>query len=201
MEDIVVLVKDKKLINRGFLSGPYCPIYGFGGVLMTLSLQNFKNNPIILFILGVIICSILEYITSLAMEKIFHARWWDYSQRKFNINGRICLTNMIAFGVLGCIVIYIVNPIYFEKIQYLSDKSLNLICIMLLLIFIVDNIFSINIIKNIKLAKESIKDNTEEITKKVKEILIEKSAFTKRIVEAFPNMKIIRKKIQDKIKK
>ena len=201
MEDIVVLVKDKKLINRGFLIGPYCPIYGFGGVLMTLSLQNFKNNPIILFILGVIICSILEYITSLAMEKIFHARWWDYSQRKFNINGRICLTNMIAFGVLGCIVIYIVNPIYFEKIQYLSDKSLNLICIMLLLIFIVDNIFSINIIKNIKLAKESIKDNTEEITKKVKEILIEKSAFTKRIVEAFPNMKIIRKKIQDKIKK
>ena len=130
------------------------------------------------------------------MEKLFHARWWDYSNRKFNINGRICLTNMIAFGLLGCLIIYILDPIYFEKIKYLSTQILNIICIILLALFLIDSIFSVKIIKNIKLIKKNMKDNTEEITRRVKEILIEKSALTRRIVEAFPNMMVIKEKIK-----
>ena len=130
------------------------------------------------------------------MEKLFHARWWDYSNRKFNINGRICLTNMIAFGLLGCLIIYILDPIYFEKIKYLSTPILNIICIILLALFLIDSIFSVKIIKNIKLIKKNMKDNTEEITRRVKEILIEKSALTRRIVEAFPNMMVIKEKIK-----
>ena len=123
MEVMVVIFKERKIVNRGFLIGPCCPIYGFGGLIMTLLLQNIKNNPIILFLLSLLICSVLEYGTSYVMEKLFHARWWDYSNRKFNINGRICLTNMIAFGLLGCLIIYILDPIYFEKIKYLSLRS------------------------------------------------------------------------------
>lgn len=198
MEDIVVLVKDKKLINRGFLIGPYCPIYGFGGVLMTLSLQNFKNNPIILFILGVIICSILEYITSLAMEKIFHARWWDYSQRKFNINGRICLRTMIPFGLLGLFIMYVSNPFFFDVIEKIPNVTLNIICITLLVIFFIDNIVSFNIISNVNITSKKIKDNTEEITeeiaedltRKVKDILEKKSILHRRLIHAFPEMKM-----------
>ena len=196
MEVMVVIFKERKIVNRGFLIGPCCPIYGFGGLIMTLLLQNIKNNPIILFLLSLLICSVLEYGTSYVMEKLFHARWWDYSNRKFNINGRICLTNMIAFGLLGCLIIYILDPIYFEKIKYLSTKILNIICIILLALFLIDSIFSIKIIKNIKLIKKNMKDNTEEITRRVKEILIEKSALTRRIVEAFPNMMVIKEKIK-----
>ena len=196
MEVMVVIFKERKIVNRGFLIGPCCPIYGFGGLIMTLLLQNIKNNPILLFLLSLLICSVLEYETSYVMEKLFHARWWDYSNRKFNINGRICLTNMIAFGLLGCLIIYILDPIYFEKIKYLSTKILNIICIILLALFLIDSIFSIKIIKNIKLIKKNMKDNTEEITRRVKEILIEKSALTRRIVEAFPNMMVIKEKIK-----
>ena len=196
MEVMMVILKERKIVNRGFLIGPCCPIYGFGGLIMTLLLQNIKNNPIILFLLSLLICSVLEYGTSYVMEKLFHARWWDYSNRKFNINGRICLTNMIAFGLLGCLIIYILDPIYFEKIKYLSTKILNIICIILLALFLIDSIFSIKIIKNIKLIKKNMKDNTEEITRRVKEILIEKSALTRRIVEAFPNMMVIKEKIK-----
>ena len=196
MEVMMVILKERKIVNRGFLIGPCCPIYGFGGLIMTLLLQNIKNNPILLFLLSLLICSVLEYETSYVMEKLFHARWWDYSNRKFNINGRICLTNMIAFGLLGCLIIYILDPIYFEKIKYLSTKILNIICIILLALFLIDSIFSIKIIKNIKLIKKNMKDNTEEITRRVKEILIEKSALTRRIVEAFPNMMVIKEKIK-----
>ena len=196
MEVMVVIFKERKIVNRGFLIGPCCPIYGFGGLIMTLLLQNRKNNPIILFLLSLLICSVLEYGTSYVMEKLFHARWWDYSNRKFNINGRICLTNMIAFGLLGCLIIYILDPIYFEKIKYLSTQILNIICIILLALFLIDSIFSVKIIKNIKLIKKNMKDNTEEITRRVKEILIEKSALTRRIVEAFPNMMVIKEKIK-----
>ena len=196
MEVMVVIFKERKIVNRGFLIGPCCPIYGFGGLIMTLLLQNIKNNPILLFLLSLLICSVLEYGTSYVMEKLFHARWWDYSNRKFNINGRICLTNMIAFGLLGCLIIYILDPIYFEKIKYLSTQILNIICIILLALFLIDSIFSVKIIKNIKLIKKNMKDNTEEITRRVKEILIEKSALTRRIVEAFPNMMVIKEKIK-----
>lgn len=196
MEVMLVIFKERKIVNRGFLIGPCCPIYGFGGLIMTLLLQNIKNNPILLFLLSLLICSVLEYETSYVMEKLFHARWWDYSNRKFNINGRICLTNMIAFGLLGCLIIYILDPIYFEKIKYLSTQILNIICIILLALFLIDSIFSIKIIKNIKLIKKNMKDNTEEITRRVKEILIEKSALTRRIVEAFPNMMVIKEKIK-----
>lgn len=196
MEVMMVIFKEHKIVNRGFLIGPCCPIYGFGGLIMTLLLQNIKNNPILLFLLSLLICSVLEYETSYVMEKLFHARWWDYSNRKFNINGRICLTNMIAFGLLGCLIIYILDPIYFEKIKYLSTQILNIICIILLALFLIDSIFSIKIIKNIKLIKKNMKDNTEEITRRVKEILIEKSALTRRIVEAFPNMMVIKEKIK-----
>ena len=196
MEVMMVIFKERKIVNRGFLIGPCCPIYGFGGLIMTLLLQNIKNNPILLFLLSLLICSVLEYETSYVMEKLFHARWWDYSNRKFNINGRICLTNMIAFGLLGCLIIYILDPIYFEKIKYLSTQVLNIICIILLALFLMDSIFSVKIIKNIKLIKKNMKDNTEEITRRVKEILIEKSALTRRIVEAFPNMMVIKEKIK-----
>ena len=100
MEVTLGLIQSKKFVNRGFLIGPYCPIYGFGGLLITFLLQKYVNDPIVLFFMALIICGILEYVTSYLMEKIFHARWWDYSNKKYNINGRVCLDTIIPFGLL-----------------------------------------------------------------------------------------------------
>ena len=82
MESALVSFQSGKLINRGFLIGPYCPIYGWGGLIITLYLTQYKDNIFTVFFLAVIVCSILEYFTSYIMEKIFKARWWDYSDRK-----------------------------------------------------------------------------------------------------------------------
>jgi len=95
IETTLVSIEKKKFVNRGFLIGPYCPIYGFGGLAITILLKNYTKDPIVLFLMAVIICACLEYFTSYIMEKLFKARWWDYSKKKYNINGRICLETII----------------------------------------------------------------------------------------------------------
>ena len=99
METISISIRNKKFVNRGFLIGPVCPIYGYGVVLVSLLLQKYQNDIIVTFFMSIIICGFLEYFTSYFMEIIFKARWWDYSQRKFNINGRVCLENLVLFGL------------------------------------------------------------------------------------------------------
>ena len=193
IETTLVSIEKRKFVNRGFLMGPYCPIYGFGGLAITILLKNYTKDPIVLFLMAVIICGTLEYFTSYIMEKIFKARWWDYSAKKYNINGRICLETVVPFGILGCLVMYVLNPITFKYLNMLSNSMLNIISAICFTIFITDNIVSYNVIssftktvKTINVGK--IKDNTEEITKKVREVLIGKSFFNKRLMEAYPNL-------------
>lgn len=193
IETTLVSIEKRKFVNRGFLIGPYCPIYGFGGLAITILLKNYTKDPIVLFLMAVIICGTLEYFTSYIMEKIFKARWWDYSAKKYNINGRICLETVVPFGILGCLVMYVLNPITFKYLNMLSNSMLNIISAICFTIFITDNIVSYNVIssftktvKTINVGK--IKDNTEEITKKVREVLIGKSFFNKRFMEAYPNL-------------
>lgn len=109
-EIVYCSVLDKKFQNRGFLYGPYCPIYGFGALIIIRILLPFSNDPLYLFFTAIIACTVLEYITSWVMEKVFHLRWWDYSKNKFNINGRVCLWNSFLFGILGLVVIYGIHP-------------------------------------------------------------------------------------------
>ena len=112
MEVTKTLIDKKKFVNRGFLIGPYCPIYGYGVILLTILLKKYQSDIPATFIFSILICGTLEYFTSYFMEKIFHARWWDYSKRKFNINGRICLETLLPFGIMGCLILYIVNPAF-----------------------------------------------------------------------------------------
>ena len=100
-ETIYCSLLQGKFVYRGFLSGPVCPIYGFGAIFVITLLQPFKENILMLFLMGVVITSTLEYITSYLLEVIFHMKWWDYSKRKFNINGRVCAWNSSLFGILS----------------------------------------------------------------------------------------------------
>ena len=206
MEVCLSLIQEKKFVNRGFLIGPYCPIYGVGCVLITLCLQSFASNPFILFLMSLIICSGLEYATSYIMEKLFKARWWDYSNYKFNINGRICLRYMLAFGILGTIIIYIVNPYLISLISKLTSNVLYLISAIIAIIFVIDNIISFKIIYTFKNTFIKVaKDNTDEINKKVHEILLTKTGLAKRLRESFPDLQVkinkTKKKIEKEVKK
>lgn len=195
IEIINELITEKRYVNRGFLIGPYCPIYGCGVILMILLLNRYLNDPVVLFIMAVIICSILEYFTSYIMEKIFKARWWDYTERKFNINGRICLETMVPFGIGGLIIMYFVNPFITGVLNMIPTVLLKLISIILFVVFLVDNLISFKIIFKFRnITKKEERDNTAEITAKVKEILSKKSKLGKRLIKSFPDLRIKERK-------
>ena len=138
-EDGVSLVEEHRFVNRGFLNGPYCPIYGVGG-LTFLYVGQFIDNPIALFFAGGAIACVLEYITSYTMERLFKARWWDYSDWSFNLNGRICLYGFIGFGAASVGIRYL-HPYILDFVR--SLPSYNTWAIVLAILFILD-IFSTN---------------------------------------------------------
>lgn len=195
MEVILVGIKSKKFVDRGFLVGPYCPIYGCGALFITILLQNYSDNIFILFVLGMIICALLEYITGFLLEKIFKARWWDYSTKKFNINGRICLNTMIPFGLLGVVIMKIINPALFTVFNNMNTESLNIITIILLIIYLVDNVISVSILASVRKGSKLLdKDSTEEMSKLVRDKLLDMGWGHKRLSKAFPEAKYKGKK-------
>ena len=129
-ESTICSIGHRKLINRGFLNGPYCPIYGTGAVLVLLVLGRIRN-PVLLFFAGAVVTCSLEYLTSWLMEKLFHARWWDYSKRKFNIGGRVCLLGAVVFGAFSVVLILVLHPFVKSLTDRLTDAALSWICAIL----------------------------------------------------------------------
>ncbi len=107
-------IKDKKITNRGFITGPFIPIYGFAGIIFVLAFYGKNYTLLGLFAASMLIASTLEYITSYLMEKIFNARWWSYADDPFNLNGRICLGASVAFGVLSILSVKYIH-LYVEN--------------------------------------------------------------------------------------
>lgn len=193
METCYCWICTKKFVNRGFLIGPVVPIYGTGGVLVYVLLKRYLDMPLVLFIMSIIICSLLEYFTSYYMEKLFKTRWWDYSNRKFNINGRVCLFNMICFGILSLVIMYGVNPFLLDIIHKIDPMVLKTVVSILMTIFLIDLGISTKIIYNFKgISKNILTDATEEVNKKVKEVILSKGVLLRRIAQSYPNFKIRR---------
>ena len=194
-----------KLTNRGFLNGPYCSIYGFGALLIVFTLQKYISSPILVFIIGLLLTTLLEYFTSFFMEKIFSAKWWDYSNMKFNINGRVCLLNSIEFAILGLLLTYIIHPKIKLIISYIPENYIELISLSLLIIMIIDFIITLYTILNLKEKLKQIHSITEEIIKNKKkniqnidiiqslekiktDIIMKTSYFHNRLIKAFPEI-------------
>ena len=139
-------IRPKKWVNRGFLRGPICPIYGTGGLVMMICLlplrhitENLYINELLIFIAGAILCDIVEFMTSYIMEKLFNARWWDYSNKKFNIQGRICLTHTFYWGTCSCLFVFILEPIMnLYLVGQVSETSRNILTYIFLTVFAFD---------------------------------------------------------------
>lgn len=197
IETIYVTIKQKKVANRGFLIGPYCPIYGLSAILMVTILSSYKSDNVILFIVGLFIASALEYITSFILEKLFKVRWWDYSDHILNIDGRVCLTNSIMFGFLCIFLLQFLNPKIETFILDIPSTTRYITSITCLVVFSLDTILSyITIYKIEKIAfiKYGLKkDYTEEIARKVKAALFKESRTFRRLLNTFPNLNILNK--------
>lgn len=193
IEVVGKLIEQKRFINRGFLIGPICPIYGYGVLAITILIGKPTNDILSVFLKAVLVCSVLEYFTSYFMEKLFKARWWDYSRRKFNINGRICLETMVPFGILGCLVVYVVHPLIEKLVSCLNPTVMIVLAIILFVIYLADNIVSYHVMNKIKIEiNKQPQDSTEIIHKKVIEWLDSNSFFYRHIKNAYPKFKIYR---------
>lgn len=186
MEVIVSIYFHHKLINRGFLIGPICPIYGVGGVSISLLLRN-TTNALEIFLIAIVGSAILEYAASYIMERLFRVRWWDYSEKKFNLNGRICLESLLAFGFIGILIVRVLTPTFLRVYTSLNPVLLYTIASLLFFVVLFDVALSLWLILGVRVTVGTVqKDATDEISKRVQEILAEKGKLNRRLIKAFP---------------
>lgn len=192
LEVLCKFVEERKFVNRGFLIGPICPIYGYCMVLLVLLIGTGDKDILSIFLKSILVCASIEYITSYVMEKIFKARWWDYSRNRFNINGRICLETMIPFGLMGTLALYFAQPMFHNFVELFNFNTKLVISITLVVLYLFDNCVSFKVMKKIKIQiKKQKEDNTVAIKKQVTDWINEHSFLYRHIIKAFPNFRII----------
>jgi len=130
------------LANHGVLQGPWLPIYGGGGLLIYILLNRYKNHPLVVFMGSFVFCTVIEYCTSLWLEKYRHNFWWTYKNMPFNIEGRICLLASIFFGLGGLFCIYIAAPKLKKLFDKFNIKKLAIIALLLVAILVLDFMYS-----------------------------------------------------------
>ena len=142
-ESSYVSLHAKHFVNRGFLRGPVLPLYGSGGIMMLMISSVFPGQYVSMFFLGMICATVLEYVTGVVMERIFKVRYWDYSGKKFNFGGYICLESSIAWGVLTVIFTTVINKPVERWITGIRQDVLEILVIFITVIFIFDMISSV----------------------------------------------------------
>ena len=203
MEVILKYRQYHRFINRGFLTGPILPIYGFGVILITLvvgRLTSVESGVMTTFAISLVICGLVEYLTSFVLEKIFHARWWDYSQKPMNLHGRVWIGNLVLFGLAGVAIIHIVNPALFPALDRIPLNTRKVTAVVLLAIFAADLVISCFVLKLVKVGIDSSEaDNTEEISKEVRQLLTNRSYFYSRFADAYPEVVYKTERVQARI--
>ena len=192
MEVILKYRQFHRFINRGFLTGPWLPIYGFGAVLITLgvnAIAGVEHSVGTTFLISFFLCGTVEYVASWIMEKRFHARWWDYSQKPMNLNGRVWIGNLILFGLAGVGIEYLANPLLLSLFNRISLRARTIIACVLLVIIVADYVVTHFVLKLVKTGVETSQaDNTEEISKEVKLLLSDRNYFYSRFADAYPEV-------------
>lgn len=122
-EVIFAAFKQHRFVNRGFLNGPICPIYGVGVTLVIACLEAFQSNLLLLYISSVILVTVLEGVTGWAMDKLFHNKWWDYSKLPFNIGGYVCLLFSLIWGVACVFIVYFVHPLIHHVLSLIPHTA------------------------------------------------------------------------------
>lgn len=163
VESIYCSALEQKIINRGFLNGPICPVYGVGALVVILGLYPYKENIMAVFLLSIILTSTVEYITGTILEKIFKTSWWDYSKHKFNIQGKVCLLNSILFGILSVIIIEIVHPSIVDIIDESNKNILYIILIFAIITTIIDLIITAKALNSLTVKVDMITNLMEDI--------------------------------------
>jgi len=142
-ELLFMLFVNHRVVNGGFLLGPWTPIYGWGCLMIALIFKKEKSDNLIVLIKSIFYCSLLEYLTSFILEILFCKKWWDYSNYFLNLNGRICLFNSLLWGILGLIYIRKIEPYVYKLYTGLNSNFIKKSLFLVSFLYIIDSIYSI----------------------------------------------------------
>lgn len=194
MEVVLKYRQFHRFINRGFLIGPYCPIYGSGAVVVTVVIGGtvgVKANYAETFLASFVICGVLEYCVSWYMEKMFHARWWDYSRKPMNIHGRVWIGNLLLFGLGGVVIVKCIDPPFFRMLDKWPPVVLHAAAIVIVLVMLSDYVASHILFNMVRKEIDGVDaDNSEEVSTRVRALLRDKSGLLHRIGDAYPNLTV-----------
>lgn len=181
-----------RFINRGFLTGPWLPIYGSGAVLCTVGVRGLapvESGYLTTFAICFILCGVLEYMTSYVLEKRFHARWWDYSKKPMNLHGRVWIGNLVLFGLGGVLIVHVFDPLLYKLFALISLPVREVTALVLSAVIAADFVMSHFVLKLVKTGVEqSQADNTEQISREVRLLLSDRSVFYRRFADAYPEV-------------
>lgn len=212
-ECIFVFLRDRKLINRGFLVGPILPLYGFGAVAVHLLLNPFSHIPTLLYLMGMVVATVLEYVTGWLLERCFHTKWWDYSEQQYNFQGRIALIPSMFWGILCLAMFDLLLPVANKVIDNISIQTGEIVLGAVMVLTAVDFLYTVITMINFRKQLEKLYSLKKELDylfaemseTSLKELLTysvpdlkEKLRFMKRtpwtgnrrIVDAFPKMRL-----------
>lgn len=186
-EVALAAVRRHAFVNRGFVTGPLCPIYGFGAVSFAIFLPGLRDNPFFLFLGGMILSGLIEYTTGHLMELFFHRKWWDYSRERFHAGGYICLRFLLIWGLFAVLIIRLLNPLLLSLTVLIPPLIARILLWSLSALLLIDYIGSTLTILNLHRKAGRISEITEDLQKTSR--LLE-NALTRRIqrrmVKAYP---------------
>ena len=197
LETIFAITKQRKIINRGLINGPFCTVYGFTGVLITVALKDLSG--VWLFLFSAIYASVIEWVAGKIIEKICHERWWNYENNKFNLGGYISLQTSVLWGVLGFIAVTFTNSLLIDAYKLIPFMVLRIILIVVVVALAADMIFSLLILyyngRGIEKVK-SANNNFTKLSRKLEKWLI--SRVNNRKNKAYPKTVKVEKEAKDK---
>jgi len=196
MEVTYAVLDTGKFSNRGFLNGPLCPIYGFGMVTILLLVEPVQENLFLLFVFSMFITTAIEFITGCALEKIFNAKWWDYSDLPFNIKGYICLKFSIYWGFACTFVIKVIHSLIYSLVQITPNLLLIILLIVFSILMLSDSIVTICTIFKLK-KRINVMEKLAQEVKEFSDNLGEK--ISEKVLDAKEKNEEIKDKLEDKL--
>ena len=182
-ETCYVSVLKAKWVNRGFMRGPFLPIYGSGAIVVLIFTLPYRTSAGLVFVVGMISATILEYCTGVAMEKMFHVRYWDYSNQHLNLNGHICLSSSLAWGVFSVILTMYGHTPVERFASRLSINSMEMIVFVLTICISIDMAESIREAINLKEVLLSLEENNEDFRRLQKHIEVASAFYGSELKE------------------
>ena len=195
IESVFKSICERKAVNSGFLYGPFCPIYGYGAIIMYIFLDDVSSKPFITFCLGFVVLSIWEYAVGVFLEKIFHRKYWDYSKNKFNLQGRVCLLNSFFWGILGVLFIDVIHPFITGILSNINSTTIIYCDISIAVIMIIDTAVSIGSNFSIATQLKRVDELNNIIKEKLDEIKQKGKGVEKSLQDTLDELKIKRDEV------